>query len=295
MDLDTFAPAVDIEAEMAKEPDVRIDDTPEPAADVVTETSETSETVEPAAESEREQKVVPLAALSEARRHTKDVRERLAESERSHSQQIAELNAKLERMENLPPPEPSFDENPAENLRQRQERLETEQRAWNEERQRQTNEYNNRVALEKEIFDLRTHLQTSEKEFSTKHSDYDAAAQHLWNVTANNLRATGITDAAEIKNTVERQIYQMTYNARQQGLNPAEIAYALAKNSGYQHKVDATKQIKAMAEAQGRTQSMGNGKPDTAFSIAALAQMSAAELDELDLDDKTWNKIVKQS
>ena len=295
MDLDTFAPPVDIEAEMAKEPDVRIDDTPQPAADVVTETSETTETVEPAAEPEREQKVVPLAALSEARRHAKEMRERLAESERKSSDQIAELTAKLERLANPPAPEPSFDENPAENLRQRQERLETEQRAWNEERQRIANETKADTERRQVISFVASEVEKAEAAFTAKTPDYQDAVNYLKSVSEKNLRAQGLTDVNRIAQITHEQALGMAANAIQQGLNPAEVAYAFAKNYGYQHKVDATKQIKAMAEAQGRTQSMGNGKPDTAFSIAALAQMSAAEFDELDLDDKTWNKIVKQS
>jgi hypothetical protein len=298
MDLESFAPSVDIQAEMGAEPpdtsgtpDVRIDN-----VDTVShETPEESAPAEAKAEEtpEKEQKVVPLAALAEARRQAKEMRERMAESEKASATAIAELNAKLERLANPPAPEPSFDENPAENLRQRQERLEAEQRAWNEERQRQAAETEAQTKQRQVIAYVNTEMEKAETEFTAKTPDYHDAVAYLRTVSEKNLKAQGVTDPATIQRITYEQALGMASTAIQQGLNPAEVAYQFAKNYGYQHKVDATRQVKAMAEAQGRTQNMGNGKPDTQFSIAALAQMNDEELAEAISDNKTWAKILK--
>ena len=296
MDLENFAPTVDIKAEMGAEPppEVRID-TPAESVEQNEPAPEPEIKAEVTEEHEKEQKVVPLAALSEARRQAKEMRQKMEESERANAAAIAELNAKLERFANPPALEPSFDENPAENLRQRQERLEKEQKAWMEERQRVAQETEQQTKQRQVLSYVSSEVEKAEAEFSTKTPDYMDAVNYLKSVSEKNLRAQGVTDPVTIQRVTYEQALGMAANAIQQGLNPAEVAYKFAKNYGYQQKVDAGKQIKAMAEAQGRTQTMGNGKPDTQFSLAALAQMNDEELSEAISDKKIWAKIGKQA
>ena len=304
MDMENFAPSVDIQAEMGAEPtdtpDVRID-APEESrtntGEIPENSGEVPENAQPKSEEqhEREPKVVPIAALAEARKAAKQLREQMEERDRQNAAAIAELNAKLERFANPPPQEPSFDENPAENLRQRQERLEKEQRAWNEERQRIAQQTEQQTRQQQAISYIITEMEKAEAEFSTKTPDYMDAVNYLRQVSEKNLRAQGVTDTARIQQITYEQSLNMAANAIQQGLNPAEVAYQFARNYGYAHKVDATKQVKAMAEAQSRTQTMGNGKPDTSFSIAALAQMSDEELGDAISDNKVWSKILKSA
>jgi len=289
MDLETFAPSVDIQAEMDAAPA----ETPaEQPTEQPVENAAPEQTDTPAPE--HEVKTVPIAALAEARRQAKELRQKQEEAERNHAAQIAELNAKLERLVNPPPPEPSFDENPAENLRQRQERLETEQRAWKEEQQKRAQETERETQQRQVLNFVNTEVEKAESAFVAKQPDYMEAVNYLKSVSEKNLRASGITDPAMIQKITYEQSLNMAANALQQGLNPAEVAYTFAKNYGYSHRVDATKQVKAMAEAQSRTQNMGNGKPDTEFSVAALAQMNDEELSEAIADNKIWRKIVSQ-
>jgi len=284
MDLENFAPSVDIQAEMDAAPETPevVEPTPEPQAETP-----------PVEEAAHEPKTVPIAALSEARKQAKQLREQMEERDRNNAAAIAELNAKLERLANPPAPEPSFDENPAENLRQRQERLENEQRAWNEERQRVANETKQETEKRQVISYISSEVDKAETEFTAKTPDYMEAVNYLRSVSEKNLRAQGMTDANRIAQITHEQALNMAANSIQQGLNPAEVAYAFAKNYGYVHKVDATRQVKAMAEAQGRTQTMGNGKADTALSIAALSQMDDAELDAVISDNANWKKITR--
>jgi len=291
MDLETFAPNVDIQAEMDAAPEQAEAPSEQPAEKPV-ESAAPEQTDTPAPE--HEVKTVPIAALAEARRQAKELRQKQEEAERNHAAQIAELNAKLERLVNPPPPEPSFDENPAENLRQRQERLEAEQRAWKEEQQKRAQETERETQQRQVLNFVNTEVEKAETAFVAKQPDYMEAVNYLKSVSEKNLRASGITDPAMIQKITYEQSLNMAANALQQGLNPAEVAYTFAKNYGYSHKVDATKQVKAMAEAQSRTQNMGNGKPETEFSVAALAQMNDEELSEAIADNKIWRKIVSQ-
>lgn len=283
MDLDTFAPSVDIQAEMDAAPQTPevVEPTPEPQAESQPE------------EAAHEPKTVPIAALSEARKQAKQLREQMEERDRNNAAAIAELNAKLERLANPPAPEPSFDENPAENLRQRQERLESEQKAWKEEQSRRTQETERETQQRQVINYVSSEVDKAETEFVAKQPDYMEAVNYLRSVSEKNLRAQGVTDPAVIQRVTHEQALGMAANALQQGLNPAEVAYAFAKNYGYTHKVDATRQVKAMAEAQGRTQTMGNGKADTALSIAALSQMDDEELSAVISDNANWKKITR--
>ena len=290
--LDSFAPSVDIQAEMDAAPQTPevVAETPAPEPESVShETPETSTPETPAPE----QRVVPIAALSEARKQAKEMKQRLEEAERNNAAAIAELNARLERLANPPAPEPSFDENPAENLRQRQERIEREQKAWADERAQHAKAQEAQMRQQQAISYVSTEMEKAETEFSTKTPDYMNAVDYLRQVSEKNLKAQGVTDPVRIKQITYEQSFNMAMNAIQQGLNPAEVAYQFAKNYGYSHKVDATKQVKAMAEAQGRTQNMGTGKPETEFSIAALSQMDDTEFEEAIANDKVWAKIVK--
>ena len=282
MDLDTFAPPVDIPAEMEAAPE----------ATEATEAPEVVDTPDPEARQD-EQKTVPIAALSEARKQAKHLREQMEERDRTNAAAIADLNAKLERLANPPAPEPSFDENPAENLRQRQERIESEQRAWKEEQDTRAKETQSQTQQRQVIAYVSSEVDKAESAFAAKTPDYMDAVSYLRAVSEKNLRAQGVTDPAVIQRVTHEQSFGMAANAIQQGLNPAEVAYTFAKNYGYVHKVDATKQVKAMAEAQGRTQTMGNGKSDTPLSISALSQMDEDELADVVSDNAKWRKITR--
>ena len=290
---------VDIQAELNKAPDARIDNLPDATADTAADTA--ADTPADTAEVSREtpedtpdthkEKVVPIAALAEARKQAKEMRAKMEESERANAAAIAELSKKLEAAINPPPQEPSFDENPAENLRQRQDRLEREQKAWQEERERAAKENEAKTQQQQALSFVTAEMDKAETEFTAKTPDYQEAVKYLKAVSERNLKAMGVTDPTEIQRITFEQSLTMTANALRQGLNPAAVAYEFAKNYGYAHKVDATRQVKAMAEAQGRTQTLGNGKPETQLSISALAQMDDDEL--ATALDTHWDKIKK--
>lgn len=295
--MEEFAPPVDIKSEMGPEPTE--ESTPvETLAETPSETPEetTDESQEETSDDSDEpksgkQKVVPLAALSEARRQAREIRERAERLEKEHSEQIAALNEKLERLANPPPPEPTFDENPAENLRQRAERLEREQQEWRQAQEQTAKMQESQRQQQQALAYLNTEMEKAETQFTAKNPDYMDAVGYLRSVSEKNLRAQGVTDPTQIQRITYEQALGMAANAIQQGLNPAEVAYQFAKNYGYKAKVDATRQVKAMGEAQSRTQTLGNGSPDAPFSIAALAQMNDEDLAEAVANN--WGKIKK--
>lgn len=282
MDLENFAPSVDIQAELDAAPE-----TPE------VETPETPEAPEAKQEEAPEPKTVPIAALSEARKQSKQLREQMEERDRTNASAIAELNAKLERLANPPALEPSYDDSPAEFLRLEQERSKAEIKELREGLDKRAKETESQTQQRQVIDYVKSEMEKSEYAFVSKTPDYMDAVNYLRSVSEKNLRAQGVTDPAIIKKVTDQQSFGIAVNALQQGLNPAEVAYTFAKNYGYTHKVDATKQVKAMAEAQGRTQTMGNGKSDTTLSISALAQMDDEELADVVSDNAKWRKITR--
>lgn len=291
--LSTFAPPVDIpqeDAPIAEAPEQ--ESPPEPVTESVTEAPQ-EEAQEKPPEPEKP-KTVPLAALHEAREQTRKFRELAEQREREAAERFAALEAKLNALVNPPKPVPSFEENPAEYLRHQTEEVARKQRESDEAQakiRQQTEEQNRVQAVVQEVT---SKMQMSEAEFRAAHPDYDDAVAYLQQVADQNLQVAGIDDAAARRRIAWEQSLQLTANALSKGQNPAEVAYKFAKNYGYKPKADATKVIETAAKGNSKTQSLGNGKAESAFSLKQLENMDDDEFNTLIADDTKWRKMIRQ-
>lgn len=289
--LSTFAPPVDIpqeDAPIAEAPEQ--ESPPEP----VTETVAPQEEAQEKPPEPEKPKTVPLAALHEAREQTRKFRELAEQREREAAERFAALEAKLNALVNPPKPVPSFEENPAEYLRHQTEEVARKQREIDEaqaEARRQDQEKARERAVVQEVT---SRMQMSETEFRVAHPDYDDAVAYLQQVADQNLQVAGIADANERRKIAWEQSLQLTANALSKGQNPAEVAYKFAKNYGYKPKADATKVIETAAKGNSKTQSLGNGKAESAFSLKQLENMDDDEFNTLIADDTKWRKMIRQ-
>ena len=130
MNLENFAPDVNVQDTMdapAETAEVsRETETTETPADTKVDTPETTEV--------KEQKTVPIVALHEARKQNQELKARYEEVERQAAERYAALEKRLDLIANPPKTVPTFEENPAEHLRQQTEELRANQKRIDEER-----------------------------------------------------------------------------------------------------------------------------------------------------------------
>lgn len=298
MELENFAPAVDIQAEMGAEPPaqevvadtqvVRIDN----VSDEPTEQAEQPEQTE-VKEAPKEQKTVPLSALHEARQKNKALLEQIQASERAAKERFDAMEAKLNQLVNPPPEIPSFEDNPAAYLKAKVEMTEAQQA----EIYRVAKEQQARTQQEQQIAQI-THALTekmteAEAEFVQQTPDYLDAMKHLRKVVDSTLEINGETNPARRAEISRQQSLLLVENALRAGQNPAEVAYKFAKAYGWSGRGDAQR-ISSIAKGTSSTQSLGNsGSKESPLSLAALAQMDDDDFNAAVSDPAKWDKIKR--
>ena len=304
MELENFAPAVDIKAEMGAEPPETpqevVADNPTIRIDNVSDGQDTVEsaqdTVEGAAAepvAPKEQKTVPLSALHEARQKNKALLEQIQSSERAAKERFDAMEAKLNQLVNPPPEIPSFEDNPAAYLKAKVEMTEAQQA----EIYRVAKEQQARTQQEQQIAQI-THALTekmteAEADFVQQTPDYLDAMKHLRKVVDSTLEINGETNPARRAEISRQQSLLLVENALRAGQNPAEVAYKFAKAYGWGGRGD-TQRIASIAKGTSSTQSLGNsGSKESPLSLAALAQMDDDDFNAAVTDPAKWDKIKR--
>jgi hypothetical protein len=128
-------------------------------------------------------------------------------------------------------------------------------------------------------------------EFTKTYPDYPQAIQHLIERRTNDYRLLGIPRSQWGK-LVDQETEQLSISAVQQGKNPAEIAYQMAREWGFSGKgKDASKTSEALALAKTASRTLsGSGKPSDGGSLLnKIDQMSDKEFDDF------WDKLSKEN
>ena len=300
MELETFAPPVDIQAEMGQEPPAPV----ETPADTVQGAESAPDTVQGAQAEDtlqgavKEEKPEDLQerAIQAARRREKEAREKAERIEKESQARFEELTKRIEALTNQPKALPSFEENPAEHLRLKAEQTEAELRQMQQERQRIAQEQEQATKQQEAMRYVATEVSKAEATFKEKNPDYQDAIEHMRKVADNNLIVAGYDDPAERAQIIQQQSLALAIASIQKGKSPAEVAYAYAKNYGWAPKADAAKQIAAINKANSFTQSLGSGgKSDQPLSLKALEKMDKESLDaaisDAVKDDEKWSKL----
>lgn len=237
-----------------------------------------------AAQGDGKDKLVPLAALHEARNEVKDLRAKIATLEAlprlTEAQQKAldRLNATEAAIEAK---DPDFLEDPKgyvdANLKKSQEALKKLNEA-NEQRDAQTR-------AQQEVTQLVTNVGAKEQEFLKTTPDYYDAVTHIRTVRASQLQMLYPQATPE---QITRQITVEEIGAArqllQQGGDPAHFAYNYAKTMGYVPKVQAAAAGNGTAAAtktdKDAVRSMGGGggadSTDNSEDDGAIPEFAAA-------------------
>lgn len=253
------------------------------------------------------QGMVPHAAMHEERTRRQDVErqlaeERLARQEERRARQTLEerTNLILERFaapQQQPtqagpmlPEIPAFDQDPAGHIlgqvRQQGAILgELVQAVTGQNRQNEA---------QAGVQQLTVRAAAMEREFAAANPDYDKASAHLFDMRRQELMAAGWSDPAEIHTMMVNEATGLAARALQQGRNPAEVVYQLAKLRGYNGAPAGGEapgngaQLPAAAEGQLRTIAAGQqqsrpvrGSGPVPLTAARLAEMSPEEFSKM--------------
>lgn len=199
-------------------------------------------------------KLVPLPALQEERQRRKELQERLEAVERQRVADMAKLDERLRILQGAQhqPETPSVDQDPVGAIKRLDGTVqEVAQRLQAEEHHRA----------------LTARYQAAAGEFSAKTPDFQAAYAHLMNVRSAELAAAGVPPD-QIPMWIQRGELNMAAQALQQGINPAERAYGIAKALGYR---PAEAQPAAATPSPAPSSSPAPAQPDAAAQLATIA------------------------
>lgn len=216
-------------------------------------------------------KMVPHAALHETRLELKEAREAAAKREEEHKAEMAKAMDRFEKTlaafapkkeEPKPEPVPDFETDPAgwiAHTMQTQgkslEAVQTELATLKQEKAKAA-ETSKQQAAVKEIFDYAVE---QEKTFKASNPDYDDASKFILESRQTELAFMGYTPQ-QIAEMINVERLTIAHQAKQQGKNPAEIVYNIAKSRGYAKK--------APDPLPGEGEGGGGGKQPTAEEVA---------------------------
>lgn len=239
---------------------------------------DTVEPVEPA-----EAKTVPLAALHEEREKRKKAQEEARKREADFERLRGRLEVIEERARQVERPAEAPD--PLKDLE--------ELKSFKHQVERQRHE-------QAQLSDMISRYSTAAKEFEAETPDFKDAYQHVVKSRIEELQAMGYPpqQAVQIAHANEAEMVAMALN---QGANPAERIYALAKVRGYTAKPakQATptpaEKLETVQKGQQAARSLSNapGSASKPGSLEALLEMSDEEFDEATKGNK-WPKLFGQ-
>ena len=147
---------------------------------------------------------------------------------------------------------------------------EAEAQAAQEARQRESQEVQ---SLTKEFSD-------HEAEFREETPDYDDAVKYLRENRVKELILFGYPENEAI-NLFAQEVFATLRDTKQRGLNPAQVAYGLAKQRGYAGKVAGATMLDTIAKGQSaaKTLSGGGGKGNGELTVEAVGNLKGAAFD----------------
>ncbi|WP_375673479.1 hypothetical protein [Bartonella sp. TS82HLJMH] len=148
-----------------------------------------------------------------------------------------------------------------------------------------------RQAEEQQQHDMRLgeFFNNSVKSFQNKSSDFDAAANFLYEARAKELSSwSSLYPEYGQQNTIDAiirdQLHALVATCAQRDLNPAEEIYRIAQNLGYQNQaVQANNQVAALQSRQNSARTLtasGGGKSVGPITLKTICDMSDKEFGE---------------
>jgi DNA repair exonuclease SbcCD ATPase subunit len=249
------------------------------------ETQETQESAEAKSEKEKPVSVVPLAALHEERNARKELQRQLAEQR----QMMERVNQRLETLFTPQQQVPDKEAAPIDYIDHRLGEVSAQQRAILEREQQREQQYAQQQAVQQ----LATRIQGAEAVFAKQAPDYGDAIKLLDSMRVQELMVFGATPEQAHEQAVNERI-QAAFTWAHQGMNPAEIAYNLAKTRGYAPKGAQTAEQKIAAQQKGTAaaKSLGGGGTPNAGKLTAEALASMSDEDFAKLTDAQFRQAM---
>lgn len=189
----------------------------------------------------------------------------------------------MEKMQPQEPQGPSFEDDPAEYLRNQHELTQKQLQELSHQR---TQEEESRKQQEEALKFVRS-FEAQEAEYANERKDYYDAVNHLRSQRAAFWQSIG-HDPASAAQMVAQEMLSIVQTASANGADAPEAIYNLAKQSGYQMKQGNVTQLRENVE---RSQSLGsNGSTPRAARLSDLAAMSDDEFDAA-TDGQKWASL----
>lgn len=223
-------------------------------------------------------KTVPLAALHEERARRKELQGKVSQME-------ARFNQLMERIQKPEPQIPAYEENPAEHLRQKTERLEQAIAQQNETAQ----QAEVRRAQEAQLAQLDNAYRSQAMQYAQQTPGFGDAYQHLIASRHQAYEQMGI-EPAEYAARLQHEERQIAHTALTLGINPGVLLQNLATAAGWKPKQEKPQpNIQTIAKGV-QAKSIGTvaGKAQQNMTLEALAEMSDEEFAKAD-----WDRLIK--
>lgn len=240
---------------------------------------------------------VPLATYLEEKNERKALRDEIAQMQTAHQTQMTTAMDRFERaLKAFAPKEPvveapklpDFNEDPAGYIAAR---LEQGDKTLDQIRTeladlKKTNTVRSETETQQAaVRDIFAFAVGKENEFKAKTSDYDDASKFIIESRRGELEDMGY-QPAQIKQMIDGERLTIALQSKQNGSNPAEVVYKLAKRRGYVTKAsegDKGKDGKELLDAarrgteQAQSPNGARGNAPSPLTAARLLEMSEAE------------------
>lgn len=245
---------------------------------------------EPTEKTDTPTKVVPLAALHEERAARKELQKQLAEQR----QMMEKVNGRLEVLFNPPKEAPQREQDPVGYIDHRLEEVAKQQRQMIE-RQQQTDQ---QAQQQQVMQQLASRVRSAEVAFAQSNPDYQEAINHLSRARAQELAVFGLPPET-IAERVGQEQANLALQWAHQGMNPAQVAYELAKARGYQPKAQqqaqqpsAEERIAQQQRGTSAARGLGNGGGANKGKLTAEALANMSDEEFAQLSDSDFRKAM---
>lgn len=252
---------------------------------------ETRET-KPEEEAPKEQPLVPLGALHKERALRREIQAEMSALREESARRDAILEQRLQALYGAAEKKevPSFEEDPANNLRAENELIKVKLKALDDFRVKQETERLEDMAKQA----MADFLVENEKEFAELTPDYYEAATFFRERKLAEYMALGMSENQALA-TTQNQIYSIIKKAGEAGKNPAEMGYKAAVALGYQKKSASPEnsgKIESLAKGIAASKSVGSGgEVKSNLTLDQIAAMSNEEFEKA-MEGDNWRKMM---
>lgn len=285
--------------------DKPVDDGSQAAAAKAAEEAASKEAAEKAAaakevadKSKPEEKMLPAAAVAEARKENKELKKELeamktlvSEGDKKLQKFIDTVSKKAEDSG------PSLEENPAGHLKHENEQLKKAMAEINEKLARQDAAAQQGNKLQEFAATVTAH----EKAFAKDNPDYYKASEYVAAMWKDEFEEAGYKPE-DIPKMVFNKALAITHQAVQSERDPAGAIYKIAARYGFkkpappeEKKPDGESKLKAIEKGLDAAKSGGGGNGPDEITLTTLASMSDAEIEKAVADKDWWAKNIKRS